>query len=131
MKLYQMAAAFAVVFIASSVFLPAVGNAQETMKKDPAETVTGEVVDVSCYLAHGAKGEGHAKCAEACAKLGGELGILTSDGKLYVSLLTDDHKSGPNARLMKYIAKQVTVTGEVHSGAGVNGIVVQSVAMAK
>jgi hypothetical protein len=110
--------------------MPALTAAQETEKKETT-TLTGEVVDVSCYLAHGAKGEGHKKCAEACAKLGGGLGILTSDGKLYISLLSDNHKSGPNAKLMKYIAKQVSVKGEVHSGAGVNGIEVESVAMAK
>ncbi len=40
-------------------------------------TVTGEVVDVSCYLAHGEKGRGeeHASCAAACAKAGGPSGF--------------------------------------------------------
>jgi len=41
-------------------------------------TIKGEVVDVSCYLAHGSKGMGadHQACAEACAKNGSALGIL-------------------------------------------------------
>jgi hypothetical protein len=94
-------------------------------------TLSGEVVDVSCYLDHGAKGEGHKQCAVMCAKAGGALGILTSDGKLYVSLMPENHKGGPNEKLMGFIAQNVTVNGIVRSSGGVNGIVVKDVAVAK
>ena len=105
-------------------------TAQEK-KSEKEVTVTGEVVDVACYIAHGAKGEDHKDCAEACAKAGGSLGILTSDGELYLALLPDDHKSGPNAILMDHIAHTVEVKGYVRSKGGVNGIMIKSVAMAK
>ncbi|MDE3058087.1 MAG: hypothetical protein KGJ59_09040 [Bacteroidota bacterium] len=98
-------------------------------KAEKETTVTGEVVDVSCYLHSGARGEDHAACAEACAKAGGELGILTKAGKLYVSVLPDDHKSGPNALLMDHIAHTVEAKGYVRSKGGVNGIMITSVMM--
>jgi len=108
--------------------------AAQDMKKKMSEkevTVAGEVVDVACYLHHGAKGEGHKSCAVACANLGGTLGILTKDGKLYVSLLPDDHSAGPNAQLMDHIADRVEAKGYVRNKDGVRGIMVTSVATAR
>ncbi|MBI1806804.1 MAG: hypothetical protein HYR76_07130 [Ignavibacteria bacterium] len=100
--------------------------------KDKSMTIKGEVVDVSCYLAHGEKGKGeeHKGCAEACAKAGGPLGILSKNGKLYVSVMPDDHSAGPNAKLMDHIGHEVEATGMVRSHAGVNGIMITKVEMA-
>jgi len=109
-------------------------NAKMKMSsKEKEMTVKGEVVDVSCYLRHGDKGTGndHKSCAEACAKAGGPLGILTKEGKLYVSVLPDDHGAGPNAILMEHIAHQVEVTGLVRTKSGVRGIMISKVEMAK
>lgn len=101
--------------------------------KDKEMTVAGEVVDVSCYLRHGDKGMGdsHAACAAACAKAGSPLGILTKDGKLYVSVLPDDHSTGPNTILMDHVAHQVEATGVVRTKGGVRGIMITKVEMAK
>jgi hypothetical protein len=92
-------------------------------------TIKGEVVDISCYLAHGKKGMGpdHKECAVACAKNGSPLGILTKEGKLYVSVLPDDHSTGPNAILMDHVADQVKATGIVRSKGGVNGFMITKV----
>ncbi|MBI1803664.1 MAG: hypothetical protein HY033_12345 [Ignavibacteriae bacterium] len=100
-------------------------------KKEKETTVRGEVVDVSCYLAHGKNGMGdeHKSCAEACAKAGGPLGILTKDGKLYVSVMPDDHQAGPNAKLVDHIAHEVEATGKVRSKNGVNGMMIMDVKM--
>src|SRR5258708_15674137 len=89
------------------------GEKAKTGKMSKQTTIDGEVVEVSCYLAHGDKGKGddHKSCAEACAKNGSPLGVLTKEGKLYVSVLPDDHSTGPNAKLMDHIAHQVKVTG--------------------
>jgi hypothetical protein len=118
--------------VVSVLLLVAVMYSQDNTKSVVKEsTITGEVVDVSCYLDHGAKGERHKQCAEMCAKSGSALGILTSDGKLYISLLPENHKSGPNEKLMGFIAQNVTVNGIIRSSGGVNGIVVKDVAVAK
>ncbi len=106
----------------------------KSMAKKTAKetTIDGEVVEVSCYLAHGEKGMGeeHKACGEACAKNGSPLGILTKDGKLYVSVLPDDHSTGPNAKLIDHIAHQVRATGIVRSKGGVNGMMITKVEMA-
>lgn len=102
-------------------------SASDKKKAEKEVTVKGEVVDVACYIAQGAKGEKHKDCAEACAKAGGALGILTKEGKLYVSLLPDDHSAGPNAMLMDHIAQNVEAKGFVRSKGGVNAIMIKSV----
>jgi hypothetical protein len=125
---------FALVLLLSTGFTWAQGKSMgKMMSKQKAKEVslTGEVVDVSCYLQSGARGEGHKACAIACAKAGGPLGILTKSGKLYVSVLPDDHSAGPNQKLMDYIAENVTVKGLVRSKGGVNGLMITDVAMAK
>ena len=103
----------------------------EGKKASKEMTVTGEVVEVSCYLAHGDKGKGdaHQGCAEACAKAGSPLGVLTDNGKLYVSLLPDDHKTGPNAILMDHIGHKINATGVVRSKGGVTGMMITKVEM--
>lgn len=102
----------------------------EKKSKDKEVTVTGEVVDVGCYLHRGARGEKHKECAEACAKAGGQLGILTEKGDLYLSIMPDDHSTGPNAILMDQIAQKVEATGIVRSKGGVRGLMITKVTMA-
>jgi hypothetical protein len=74
------------------------------------KTIKGEVVDLMCYLDHGAKGEKHAGCARTCIKSGGPVGILTSDDELY--LIIGEHKP-INDKLAPYAAKIITVKGKV------------------
>gem|GEM_PF-6621982 len=45
---------------------------------EPART--GEVVDMACYLDHGATGEKHAECARECIESGLPVGIKGTDG---------------------------------------------------
>ena len=50
----------------------------------PAQTISGEIVDMACYMSgeeHGAK---HAKCAGMCLTGGAPMGVLTKDGELYL-----------------------------------------------
>jgi hypothetical protein len=118
------------VFVAIlSSSMAAFGQTKKAASK--AVTIKGEIVDIACYLAQGARGPGHAACATACAKAGGALGILAPDGKLYVSVLPDDHKHNPNYLLMDHIGQTVDAKGFVRSKGGVNGMMILSVAMAQ
>jgi hypothetical protein len=74
------------------------------------QTVKGEVVDLMCYLDHGAKGEKHKGCASKCIQSGGPVGLLTADDQLY--LVIGDHKP-INDQLAEKAAQTVTVTGKV------------------
>ncbi|MGH7973486.1 MAG: hypothetical protein ACREIC_32625 [Limisphaerales bacterium] len=80
------------------------GNASQT------QTIRGEVVDLMCYLDHGAKGEKHKGCAEKCIKSGGPVGLLTSDDQLY--LVIGNHEP-INDVLASKAAQTVTLKGKV------------------
>jgi hypothetical protein len=94
--------------------------AQETEKSSGQEaTVTGEVIDMSCYLDHGATGEKHAACAKKCIASGLPVGIKANDGKTY--LMIGDHKP-LNSELADEAAKTVTVKGKLASRDGISMI---------
>src|SRR5438874_9238122 len=91
-----------------------------------ADSVSGEIVDLACYLPHPAtgKGAGHRKCAETCAKKGLPIGLLTSDNQVY--LLLEDHENPkPYAQAKEKAAEKVTVEGEKVAQGGLQGIVVE------
>jgi molybdopterin-guanine dinucleotide biosynthesis protein A len=69
-------------------------------------------VEIACAAGKGAEGKGqaHAACALACAKRGEPVGVLTSDA---VYEIAGDFTANNNARLLDFLAKQVTVTGEL------------------
>ncbi len=81
--------------------------------------VTGEVVDMACYVDHGATGEKHADCAKKCIASGLPVGLKAADGKTY--LLIGEHVP-LNKELAEYAAKTITVEGKVVSRDGVNMI---------
>ncbi|MFA0783902.1 heavy metal-binding domain-containing protein [Fervidibacter sacchari] len=93
------------------------------------QTISGEVVCLSCYLTHGAKGESHTKCAVACVNKGLPMGILTKDGKLFV-VLEDHANADAYQQLKKFAAKTVTVRGVIATRNGISGIAVQKVSTA-
>ena len=89
-------------------------------------TVTGELLDMDCYMASGAHGDGHKSCADMCIKGGGPMGVLTSDGKVYL-LLANDSKKDAYEETKKHAGEQVTVTGVVAEKDGIKGLVVSDV----
>jgi hypothetical protein len=110
-----------VLLLASSVGFaigPAIGQESEK-PSGQGVTVTGEVLDMACYVDHGAAGEKHAACAKKCIESGLPVGIKASDGKTY--LVIGDHKP-LNSELADYAAKTITVKGKLASRDGVNMI---------
>lgn len=90
------------------------------------KTVTGEVVDMGCWLGHEARGEKHISCATKCLNEGMPMGLLTSNGTLY--LVTLDHDNAdPYNQLKSLAGKDVSVTGELLSRSGVKAIVASSI----
>ena len=75
-------------------------------------SIKGEVVDITCATEKGAagKGDAHSACALTCAKGGKPVGVLTDDAIYEVS---GDFTANSNARLLDFVAKPVTITGEV------------------
>ena len=121
-----------IVSIAAAQCTPAAKAATPAAK--PAEaakttTLTGEVVDLSCYMGHGAMGADHAKCAMSCITKGQPVGFLTSDGNLYV-ILGQDHKTA-NAQVVDFAGKKSTITGTVKEDKGLKAIELASITEAK
>lgn len=92
---------------------------EEHNAKGEDKTVKGEVIDMACYVDHGATGEKHADCAKKCISMGLPVGIKGEDGKTY--LIIGEHKP-INKELENYAAKTITVKGKVTSRDGVNMI---------
>lgn len=92
-------------------------------------TLEGEVLDLSCYLAHPETGRGkeHKKCAKMClVEKKVSAGLLTADGSVY--LLVEDHDHEKAFKPVRDLAaEQVRVTGRKVSKGGVQGILVQKV----
>ena len=89
---------------------------KKVLASGKAATVTGEVVDVSCYLQLGKRGEAHIPCGSKCIEHGQPIGLLDSDGKLYILFAEQHHpRRDGQADLKKVfaplLAKTVTVTG--------------------
>src|SRR6266496_6065675 len=56
-------------------------------------TITGSVVDLNCHTTNGASGAAHKACASACAKAGVPLGILGTDGTIYLPVSSKPGRS--------------------------------------
>lgn len=53
-------------------------------------TVTGEIIDLSCYLQLGKHGEKHKGCGSKCIHNGQPIGLLAKDGTVYM-LMEEEH----------------------------------------
>lgn len=88
-------------------------------------TWTGEVLDLACYVSHGAHGPGHAACAKKCAMAGQPMGLLTDDGT--VLLLAADHDNGQPFEALKDLAGgKAEISGEMAENGGVKMVTVKS-----
>ena len=95
------------------------------------KTLTGEVVDVSCYLQLGKRGEAHIPCGQKCVRSGQPIGLLTDRGKLYLVIPEEHHprRDGQASLVERFadlMAQRVRVTGMVTSEGDYRAIFVRS-----
>jgi len=89
------------------------------------ETVTGKVIDQSCYRAdnsntgvdHKMKSGDVKDCAIDCAKKGRPLALLTTDGKVYT--IGGGLAASNNEKLVAHVSHTVAITGDVTTKDGV------------
>jgi hypothetical protein len=107
---------------------PAFAHEGETHEDQAGEaageevSVSGEVVDMVCYIDHNAYSgtdPKHVDCAKKCINLGLPVGLKADDGKTY--LLIGEHKP-INSELASLAAKTITVKGKLVSRDGFNMI---------
>src|SRR5260370_34093614 len=92
---------------------------KDELASGETKRISGEVIDMACYIDHNATGDKHAACAKKCIISGLPVGLKAEDGKTY--LLIGEHKP-LNSELAAYAAKKITVEGKVTSRDGVNMI---------
>lgn len=97
-------------------------------------TVVGEVVDVSCYLQLGKRGEAHIPCGTDCVRNGAPIGVVDAQNRLYL-VMPEEHdprrygKVALKEAMLPFMAKTVAVTGMLTERDGVNTLYVLGYAM--
>lgn len=97
--------------------------------------VTGEVVDVSCYMQLGKRGEAHIPCGTKCIQNGMPIGLVDAEDDLYI-LFAEEHdprrdgQVGLKDTFLPLLAKQVTVTGMMTQMKGYRALFVQAAELA-
>jgi hypothetical protein len=92
-------------------------------------SVTGEVLDTACYMAHGRKGAGpgHKKCATECIeKKDFPMSILTEQEDV-VLILPDHADEKPYEELKGRATETVTVEGRLITRGGLKALVLTGV----
>jgi hypothetical protein len=108
---------------------------QAQLKTGKQATITGEVIDVSCYLQLGKRGEKHIPCGTKCLNNGQPIGLVDDAGVVYV-LFAEQHdprRDGTmdlKATFIPLLAKRVTVTGMLTEQKDTKGLFVHAVAAA-
>jgi hypothetical protein len=91
----------------------------------PEVTLTGEVVDLHCYLTRGARGPGHAGCAKACIGRGVTPGFVAEDGRVF--LLLAEKPFSVKDQVAGLAGETVTVHGTAVQRDGLNGLQLKAV----
>jgi hypothetical protein len=93
-------------------------------------TVTGEIIDLSCYLQLGKHGEKHKPCGSKCLNSGEPVGLLTKEGGVYL-LIAEEHdprrdgQTGLRKAAADHFAQVMEVTGTETTVRGLHTIYVQ------
>ena len=90
-------------------------HGKEKLAAAASKEVTGEVVDMMCYVDHNSMGEKHAACGTKCIKGGGPVGIV-ENGKAY--LVVGEHKP-INDQLADSCGKTITLKGKLAERGGI------------
>ena len=116
--------------VLAAAALGIVTTSAEAQMKEPGEekTISAHVVDMSCYLKSGLKGEDHKMCAEMCAKAGVPLVFLGEDGHIYLPVGRGMPGAGQNDELIGHAEQKVKVTGNVVERSGARTITVDKIA---
>ena len=102
-------------FISALALSPLALAAEPTKEKDDAKTITGEVVDMMCYVDHNATGDKHVPALQNASRAVVTVGIV-SDGKTY--LVVGDHKP-MNDQLAEHAGKTITLKGKLAERDGI------------
>ena len=108
-QMLQVAAAIVILAGITALWLNLSQRGRHSLVQGQEIVVRGEVLDMTCYIAHNLSGPQHAQCAKTCIRKGLPVGIKGEDGKTYLLV---GQKQSLNAELADYAAKTVTIRGK-------------------
>ncbi|MBI1748973.1 MAG: hypothetical protein HYR55_20680 [Acidobacteria bacterium] len=103
---------------------------KKALEKGKPITVTGEIVDASCYIQLGKKGTAHIDCGRQCIMNGQPVGVVDGKDQLYL-IMAEQHDPRKLGKVdikkifADLMAKTVTVNGIMNEAGGVKTIYVQ------
>jgi len=109
-RILQLAAAILISASITAVAMKLWEHKRDRLAQGQEIIVTGEVLDMTCYIASNLSGPEHAVCARECIKSGEPAGLKTENGKVY--LLTGAPGQAVNAQLADLASKIVTIKGK-------------------
>jgi hypothetical protein len=104
------------------------------LKNGKPVSVTGEVIDVSCFLELGKRGDKHIPCGTKCIQGGAPIGLVDDKGDVYV-LFAEAHDPRRDGQVdlkptfLPLLAKRVTVNGMLQEHDGTRALYVDSSAL--
>jgi hypothetical protein len=118
---------FTSIIVVSAMIIGLILTAYMVAFSQEAKTIKGEVIDVSCYVAAGAKGMDHRTCAIDCLKAGEPAGILEEGTNKVYLVVTEDHATNPATKVLPFVAKMVEATGTVSERGGLSTIDIKEI----
>jgi hypothetical protein len=107
---------------------------QKQLAKGKRFTVEGEVIDISCFVQLGKRGDKHIPCGTKCLQHGQPVGIVDDKGNVY-TLFVEQHdprrdgKADLNAAFIPLLAKRVKITGMLNEENNAKGLYIDASAL--
>lgn len=114
-----------IALLASLLLLTFALTASDKKADDKSVTLTGEVVDMHCYVTRDAKGAEHAGCSNACISRDVPAGFLTDDGTVY--LLVNEKPVSVKEKVTGKAGKKVKAHGTIVERNGVKALQLVSI----
>ena len=124
------------VLLSGTTLLAQHGDHGDHKKTEAAEeeidvrTITGEIIDITCYLRHDSRGEKHIKCGTSCANLGMPLGLLEDETDKVYLIVPPGHED-PKGPVLPYMGKKITVDAILYTMGGLTGLEIEKIHPAK
>ena len=117
------------VTLLSGVLLLAAKPISDDANSGKPIVVRGLVRDIACPVQNHQSTSRHfnRKCAEACARQGSPLAILTDDGTMYMTISDSMPDAAQNEKLMPFVGKYVQATGTSYERMGLHTIAIKEI----
>jgi hypothetical protein len=109
------------VLLGAAVLLTAAADTPKT------STVKGYVIDSACTFTKNLKKPISSECAQACAKAGSPLVILSDNGSMYWPTTDAMPATSQNEKLLPFAGKRVVATGKVYERGGSKALLIEKI----